>query len=142
MYSLANIGHDEADAAIRNIRDAILGAGKTDVIAVADAHGELVALLRMDRAPLPSINIAVNKAFTAGRERKATADLGRKVRDPAKGFDIGYLGDARFTGFGGGLPVLIDGVVVGSVAVSGMSEEEDAAFARFGVDAILKLVSK
>ena len=142
MYSLANIGHDEADAAIRAIRDAIQAAGKTGVIAVADAHGELVALLRLDRAPLPSINIAVNKAFTAARERKVTGDLGRKVRDPAKGFDISYLGDARFTGFGGGLPVLLDGVVLGAVSVSGMSEEEDAAFAKFGVDAIMKLVGK
>lgn len=142
MYSLANIGHDEADAAIRAIREAIQGAGKAGVIAVADAHGELVGLLRLDRAPLASINIAVNKAFTAARERKATAELGREVRDPAKGFDISYLGDARFTGFGGGLPVVIDGVGVGAVSVSGMSEVEDAAFAKFGVDAIMKLARK
>jgi glc operon protein GlcG len=137
MYSLANIGHDEADAAIRAVREALQSAGKAGVIAVADAHGELVALLRLDRAPLPSINIATNKAFTAARERKATADLGRKVRDHAKGFDISYLGDARFTGFGGGLPVVIDGVCVGAVSVSGLSEEEDEAFAKLGVDAIM-----
>jgi len=142
MYSLANIGHDEAAAAIRAIREAILQAGKTGVIAVADAHGELIALLRLDRAPLASITIAANKAFTAARERKTTAELGRKIRDPEKGFDIAYFGDPRFVGFGGGVPVLIDGVTVGAVSVSGLSEEEDAAFARFGVDAILRLAGK
>jgi glc operon protein GlcG len=127
-----------ADA--RRAIDAILAEvsrrGKAAVIVVADAHGELIAFARMDGAPLSSIAIASNKAWTAAREGKPTADIGRKVRDPEKGHDIAYYGDPRFVGWGGGIPVRKDGKVVGSVAVSGLPEAEDIQVATLGVAAI------
>jgi uncharacterized protein GlcG (DUF336 family) len=52
---------------------------------VADSHGELLAFARMDGAPVSSIRIAMNKAWTAARERKPTKDIGEKVRHPEKG---------------------------------------------------------
>jgi glc operon protein GlcG len=59
------------------------------------------------------------------------------VRDPVNGFDIAYYGDPRYIGWGGGVPVVIDGVVVGSVAVSGLPEQEDMDLVQFGVKAIV-----
>ena len=106
------------------------------VITVADDHGELIALLRMDGAPFSSIAIAMNKAYTAARERKPTKEIGRAARHPETGFDIAYFGDPRIIGWGGGVPVVIGGAVVGAVAVSGAPEAVDMELAALGVAAI------
>jgi glc operon protein GlcG len=128
-------------AEARKIVDAIvqraLQMKKAAVIAVADSYGELLAFARMDGAPVSSVRIAANKAWTAARERKPTKDIGEKARDPEKGFDIAYYGDPRFVGWGGGIPVWRDGEVVGAVAVSGLSSAEDIDLATLGA----KLVS-
>jgi glc operon protein GlcG len=87
---------------------------------------------------LPSILIASNKVFTAARERKPTRELGQKSRDPEQGFDFTYYGDRRYIGWGGGLPVILNGEVVGSVAVSGLPEQEDMVMAEIGVEAITR----
>jgi glc operon protein GlcG len=102
------------------------------VVAVADPYGELIALARMDGAPIPSIRIATNKAWTAARARTPTREIGEQSRHPEQGYDIAYYGDPRFVGWGGGIPVFKDGEVVGSVAVSGLSADEDAELAVLG----------
>ena len=94
------------------------------------------ALLRMDGAPLPSITIAMNKAFTAAREGKPTMDIGAKFKD--RGYDFMWYGDGRYVGWGGGVPVLVNGKCVGAVAVSGLTQQEDHEIAGIGVSAILK----
>ncbi len=137
MNSYTSLGHAEAQAAIEAIKAEILRRNLAAVIAVADAHGELISLLRLDGAPLPSIVIATNKAWTAARERKPSREIGQAARDPKTGFDIAYFGDSRYIGWGGGVPVIIDGVVVGSVAVSGLPEEVDMELVQLGVAAIL-----
>lgn len=136
MIEQTSLGHVEAQSAIQAIQTELLKRGKAAVIAVADAHGELIALLRMDGARLPSIQIAANKAWTAAREQIPTRDLGQKSRHPQEGFDMAYFGDRRYIGWGGGLPVLLDGVVIGAVAVSGLPETEDMELAALGVAAI------
>ena len=107
----------------------ILKSNGAGVIAVADPHGELIAFARMDGAPVSSVRIAANKAYTAARERKTTEEIGQKARHPEKGFDIAYFGDDRFVGWGGGVPVWRGGEVVGAVAVSGLPQAEDIRLA-------------
>ncbi len=107
------------------------------MIAIADAHGELIAFARLDGAPLSSIAIATNKAWSAARERKPTKEIGQAARHPEKGFDIGYFGDPKFTGWGGGVPVWNEGKVIGSVAVSGLPQDEDIELANLGAASIL-----
>jgi glc operon protein GlcG len=130
------LGHSDAQRAIQAIEAELRRRGKAAVIAVADAQGELIGLLRLDGAPLPSILIATNKAWTAARERKPTRDLGQAARDGANGFDMAYFGDSRYVGWGGGLPVVVHDSVVGAVAVSGLPELEDIELARLGVAAL------
>jgi glc operon protein GlcG len=127
----------DAQHAIQVIQDELSRRGKAAVIAVADAHGELMALLRMDGAPYSSITVATNKAFSAAREGKPSREIGQKMRDAKKGYAIAYYGDNRFTGFPGGLPVIVEGQVVGAVGVSGLSGAEDEELAQIGVTAIL-----
>jgi glc operon protein GlcG len=140
MQKITSLGHAEAQKAIEVIQAEMFKRGKAAVVAVADMHGELIALLRVDGAPFTSIQIAANKAYTAARERKPSREIGQASRDPQKGFDIAYYGDPKILGWGGGLPVVPDGAVVGAVGVSGLPEAEDIELAQMGVDAILKMV--
>lgn len=137
MKQQIELGHDEAQAAIEVIKVEMLKRGKAGVIAVVDAHGELLALLRVDGAPFTSIQIATNKAYTAARDRKPSRQIGQSLRDPEKGFDIAYYGDPKIVGWGGGLPVILDGAVIGAVGVSGLPEMEDIDLAQLGIAAIL-----
>lgn len=125
---------DYADA--RRVVDALTTEmtkrGKAGVIAVADAHGDLIVLARMDGAPLSSITIAMNKAYTAARERKPSKDIGTAARNPSGGFELSYFGDPRFTGWGGGVPIWKSGKVAGSLAISGLAEAEDMELAQMG----------
>jgi glc operon protein GlcG len=109
--------------------------GKAAVVVVADPHGELIAFARMDGAPLSSISIATNKAWTAARAGKPSADIGKRALTDSA-FDIAFYGDARFCGWGGGVPILYEGKVAGSVAVSGLPTEEDIEVATLAAAAI------
>jgi len=130
------IEYSEAKSIIDLIVERALQMQKAAVIAVADSHGELIAFARMDGAPISSIRIAANKAWTAARERKPTKEIGEKVRHPEKGHDIAYYGDPKFVGWGGGIPVWKNGEVVGAVAVSGLSSNEDISLASLGAELI------
>jgi glc operon protein GlcG len=136
MKITQTLDYSEAKKIIDLIVEKALQMQKAAVIAVADSHGELIAFARMDGAPISSIRIAANKAWTAARERKPTKDIGEKVRHPEKGHDIAYYGDPRFVGWGGGIPVWKDGEVAGAVAVSGLSSSEDIILASLGVDLV------
>jgi glc operon protein GlcG len=138
MRQIISLGQKEAQIAVDTIQREAEKTGKACVMAVCDAQGELIALLRMDGAPVSSVVIATNKAWTSARERKPSGDVGRASRDPEKGFDLRNYGDPRYIGWGGGLPVLIDGVVAGAVAVSGLTSEEDEILAKAGIQAILQ----
>ena len=139
MRTIPTIDYSEAKRAVDLIVERGLQVQKAVAVAVADCRGELVAFARMDAAPVSSVVIAMNKAWTAARVGKPTQEIGEKVRHPERGHDISYYGDARFVGWGGGIPVFKDGHVAGSVAVSGLSSIEDASLAKLGADLITQL---
>ncbi|HEX4769940.1 MAG TPA: heme-binding protein [Bryobacteraceae bacterium] len=126
------IEYAEARRAIDSLMEEIQRRGKAGVIAVVDLHGELIALARMDGAPLSSITIAINKAYSAARERKPSKEIGIAARHVEKGFDIGFFGDPKFTGWGGGVPVWKLGNVIGAIAISGLPQTEDMELAAEG----------
>jgi glc operon protein GlcG len=128
------IEYAEARRLIDALTAEIQKRGKAGVIAISDEHGELIALARMDGAPLSSITIAINKAYSAARERKPSKNIGDAARNPEKGFDIGYFGDPHFTGWGGGVPLWSGGKVIGAVAVSGLPQAEDMELAAWSAD--------
>ena len=136
MKSTLAIDYQEAKRIVDVIVQKALEQQKAAVVAVSDAHGELVAFARMDGAPLSSIRVAANKAWTAARERKPTKEIGDKIRHPEKGFDIAFYGDRKFVGWGGGIPIWHDGQVIGAIGVSGLSSVEDIALATLGLELI------
>jgi len=138
MIEKKSLDHSEAQRIIQAIESELLLRKKAAVIAVADNQGELIALLRMDWASISSIVIAMNKAWTAAREGKPTYELGQAARDQKTGFDMGYYGDRRYVGWGGGIPVFSENKVVGSIGVSGLNEQEDIELAKKGLEVINK----
>jgi glc operon protein GlcG len=132
----SEISHADALVAVDAVRRALEERGAGAAVAVVDPHGELVAFLRTDGCPLASIANAVNKAFTAAREGVESREIGERSRtDP---FPMTNFGDLRYTGWGGGVPVVMDGEVVGAVGVSGLPEETDVELARLGVARLLQ----
>ena len=136
MRTLQTLDYSEARQAVDLIVEKASQMQKAASVAVADSHGDLICFARMDGAPVSSILIAMNKAWTAARERKPTKEIGEKIRHPEKGHDIAYYGDPKYVGWGGGIPVWKNGEVVGAVAGSGLSSNEDVVLATLGVELI------
>lgn len=134
MPTKLELGEQEAALAVTTIREELARRGKAAVIAVSDSHGELLSLLRMDGAPLPSVLVATRKCMTAARERAATYDVGKAFKD--NGWQLSNT-DPLFTGWGGGVPVRVKGEVAGAVAVSGLDQLEDAELAELGAARIV-----
>lgn len=138
MRNVLTLDRHDAQRAMDAMRELLLREARAAVIAVADAHGDVIALERLDGASPSSLTIAMNKAWTAAREGVRTYDVGQRIKGPKEdAFDIAYYGDPRYVGWGGGVPVIVEGRVVGSVAVSGLPELEDQRVADVGVGAIL-----
>jgi uncharacterized protein GlcG (DUF336 family) len=94
-------------------------------IAVVDAGANLRAFIRMDGAWLGSIDIAINKAFTARAFDISTRDLGQNSQPGDQFFGIHVSNYGRVMIFAGGLPLKVKGQVVGAVGVSGGSGAQD-----------------
>ena len=100
--------------------------------AVVDAGGNLVAFGRMDGAEIAGPVLAVDKAYTAVANRIATSELAELAAPGGELFGLHANGGGRFVIFGGGVPLVVDGAVVGGVGVSGASADDDAACAIAG----------
>jgi glc operon protein GlcG len=71
-----------------------------------------------------------DKAFTAARERRASSEIGEASRTDA--WSLTNFGDLRYTGWGGGVPIIVGEQVVGGIGVSGLPETEDMELAQKG----------
>lgn len=101
-------------------------------IAVVDAGGQLIALHRLDGTQTASIQIAIDKARTAAAFRRPTEALQQAV---AGGMG-GVLNVEGAMPIQGGIPVMLDGVAIGAVGVSGGSSVQDAQVAQAGLEAL------
>ncbi len=134
MYQRFQLSHSDAVQIIDAIRTKLEEQGKGAAIAVVDSQGELLAFLRTDGCKLPSIMIAINKAFTAAREQRPSKEIGNSSRE--KQWPMSNFGDPRYTAWGGGVPIVYQNQTVGAVGVSGLPEEEDMVLAALGASLI------
>jgi len=104
-------------------------------IAVVDAGGNLVAHERMDGAWIGSVDISINKAFTARAFNIATKNLADNSQPGQQFFGIHGSNHGRIMIFAGGIPLKKNGHVVGAVGVSGGSGEQDQTVAQAGAAA-------
>jgi glc operon protein GlcG len=108
--------------------------GVPECIAVVDAGGDLLAFSRMDGARPGSIEIAMTKARSAARRLRPTAD--EAGGDVALGMRLSLASRLNVTGIGGGLPIVIDGQVVGGIGASSGSSDEDTQIVQAAIDAL------
>jgi len=130
MHQEYHLSRSDSMKIIQVIADKQEKSGKGVAIAVVDDHGDLLAFLRTDGCGLPFIKVAINKAYTAARERNESKAVGEFAK--GAGFPVSSLDD-RYTAWGGGIPIFYQGQFVGAVGVSGLTEEEDTALSRLGV---------
>jgi glc operon protein GlcG len=102
------------------------------VIAVVDSSGTIIELTRMDTAQVASVNVGIGKARTAAIYRRPSRDFEEQIKSGR----IAALALADATPLQGGVPVLVDGKVVGAVGVSGDTPQVDEAIAIAGAEAI------
>lgn len=123
-------------SAARRIVDAAISKAKelgVEVnIAVVDVAGEVVAFVRMDEAALLSADIACDKAWTVARFKGVpTHDWWDMIKDD-DAVREGIVKVGRLIVFAGGVPLRVDGEVVGAVGVSGGTADEDRSIAEAG----------
>jgi glc operon protein GlcG len=129
MYNIQKISSEEALLLIQYVV-AQTGESKPVAISICGPEGELIGFLRMDGTSPAASRIAQNKAYTAAVDRTDTMKMGARMRgsdNPA------FWGDERITGFGGGVPVVQSGIVVGGVGISGLPEADDERLAKEAV---------
>ena len=95
-----------------------------EVLCVADNAGYPIALRRLDGGKVTSVQIAMNKAFTAAGHRKRT-DNYKNSLPGEEAFGIWTQHGGRFTVFVGGFPIMVDGQCVGGIGASGGNGEQD-----------------
>lgn len=105
-------------------------------IAIVDSGGHLVLFQRLDNTQLASVQVAQGKALTANNFRRATKGLEDAVA--AGGAGLRLLSVPGLTPMEGGVPVLVDGQIIGAVGVSGVLSSQDAQVAQAAADAIAR----
>jgi uncharacterized protein GlcG (DUF336 family) len=104
-------------------------------IAVVDAGGGLVAHIRMDGAWLGSVDISINKAWTARAFDMATEKLAKMAQSGKPLFGIDSTNHDKVVIFGGGVPLKMGDIVVGGLGASGGTVDQDLEVAEAAVSA-------
>ena len=104
------------------------------VIAVVDPGGHLVALQRMDNVQFGSIEVARQKAFSAAAFRRPTKAFEDVLAGGGAGLRILRVEGA--SPLEGGMPIVVEGKVVGAIGVSGVTSQQDAQIGKAGADAV------
>jgi glc operon protein GlcG len=130
----ANVNYEQAKKAIAG---AVADARKQNLpmaIAVVDTAGQLVAFERMDNTQTASTLIAQDKAVSAAMLRRSTKVLQDGLAQG--GANLRFLALRYAVPIEGGLPIIVDGKIIGGIGVSGASSEQDGVVAKAGLDAM------
>ncbi|MCD2443283.1 heme-binding protein [Agromyces sp. SYSU K20354] len=134
LRAAVSIGLDLAVELVGAARRRAEELGVAVSIAVVDAGGHLIGFARMDGAEIAGPTLAVDKAFTAVAHRAPTSELGGLAVPGGVLFGLHANGGGRYVLFPGGMPLAVEGVVVGGVGVSGADAADDEACARVAVE--------
>lgn len=130
MYAFQKVSSEESLRLIQYVVKAVEAYKRPVAVAVCGPEGELIGFLRMDGTSPAAARIAQNKAYTSAIDREETLKMGERMRgrdNPA------FWGDERVTGFGGGVPIIQNNVVIGGLGISGLPEADDAQLAKDAV---------
>ena len=135
VRELSSVSLDGGQRALAAAVREATSIGVPSCVAVADQAGHLLSFARMDGAPLLSSQIAQDKAYTVAAFGLATHDWWELLEgEPA--LLHGIIKTDRLIVFGGGVPIIVEGRLVGAIGVSGGSAEQDRTVAEAGAAAL------
>lgn len=111
--------------------------GVPQCIVVVDRGGNLLVFVRMDRAKVLSQISATQKAVTAISSRVATGGMPEELA-----IKLGITTAGQMTNLQGGLPIILDGQVVGAIGVGSGTGEQDVIVAQAGIDALSAAIAQ
>ena len=135
MLTIKRLDIDEAYAIIAAARAKAEEIGVPMCIAVTDESGNLIAFGRMDDSKPTSVGLAIDKSYSAAGVKKGTHVLGEVSQPGAPAYGLSSTLGGRMVVLSGGLPVLLDGQVVGAIGVSSGTPDQDLEIAEAGVNA-------
>lgn len=134
MLTITRLDAEDARLIIEGARVRAEAIGVPMCIAITDEGGNLIAFERMDGGKVTSITIAIDKSYTASAAKKATHEYGASSQPGSPAYGINSAIGGRLMVVGGGLPVLVDGAVVGAIGVSSGTPAQDQDVAQAGID--------
>ena len=134
MLTIKRLSLEEAGLLIHGATQKSHEIGVNQVIAVCDESGRLIKFERMDGGKVTSIAIAIDKAFTGAGARQGTHVYNELCHPGKPTFGIHVTNEGHFCVIGGGLPVTVDGAVVGGIGVSSGTAEQDVVCAKAGLE--------
>ena len=134
MLLINRLGIEDARVLIEGARRKAEAIDVPMCIAIADEAGNLIAFERMDGSKIHSINVANDKAYTAGASRKATHEY-NAVNVPGNlAYGMHTECGSRISTVGGGLPIQVDGTFVGGIGASSGTPQQDMEVVQAAVD--------
>ena len=130
-----------ANALIERVKAYAKEMGVNVVIAVSDKAGRPVAVQCMDDAYIASFDIALNKAYTACALRMSTLSLKPMAQPGGQLYGIQHTNGGKIVVFGGGVPLMKSGRLIGGLGVSGGTEAQDSALAEYGASILEEEIS-
>ena len=134
MLTVKRLDLEDARTLISGARRKAEAIGVPMCIAVVDESGQLIAFERMDGGKITSTIIAQDKAYTAAGAKRTTESYGLASQPGNPAYGINSSIGGRLMVVAGGLPVIIDGEVVGGVGLSSGTPAQDAECAQAGID--------
>ena len=129
--SIMSLDQAGAQIVLQSARETAQQRKAPSAIAVVDRAGDLIAFLRMDGVRPDSVDLAIGKARTAARLQRPTAEIEDNINEGRTAFVTAGIMALR-----GGMPVHLDGQVVGAVGVAGLSKETDTEVAASAASAL------
>ena len=134
MLTVHRLGIEDAHLLIKGAELKAAEIGVPMCIAVSDESGHLIAFTRMDGGKLTSSTIAQDKAFTAAGAKRTTESYGAASQPGMPAYGINSAIGGRLLVVAGGIPVVVEGEVVGAVGVSSGTPAQDTECAQAGIE--------
>ncbi len=137
MKTVKRLDIEDARTLIKGASERANVIGVPMCIAVTDEGGNLIAFERMEGGKVTSTIIAIDKSYTASGAKKATHEYGEVSQPGKSAYGISSAIGGRLMVVGGGLPVIVDGEVVGGIGISSGTPLQDQEVAQASIDHFL-----
>ncbi len=137
MLTITRLSLEDSKILIEGAKAKAEEIGVPMCIAVCDESGQLIAFERMDGGKITSSIIAQDKAYTAAGAKRTTESYGTASQPGQPAYGINSAIGGRLMVVAGGVPVFVDGQVVGAIGISSGTPVQDHECAQAGVDRLL-----